>query len=291
MASSANGTRIDLISAPDDRYLVRLLGEALEYQGLVVTHRAPGETPKSPIGLGVLTDSGPSTEQWTPLLADYPTASLIAFANSERANQADAFVIAGWPARSSDDAVRKLAKRLKIGDIGVGSQGTNAGERTRRRRRGSEPSPVRVLLLLATVVVAAALLLPEFVENEESDERTMVTASALEDSSGRGSLASHEVTAEAGAGALSATGAATQVPTLPEIERSEPEASYWRSSSVRRFCQAKTPAAALAWIAVFSWQDKLQANREPCVAQKLASEAFAPVRAELAQRLRSGPTS
>ncbi len=291
MASATNRTQIDLISAPDDRYLVRLLGEALEYQGLEVTFRAPGETPKSPIGLGVLTGSDPSAKQWTPLLTHYPTASLIAFANTEAAIQADAFVIAGWPARSSDGAVRDLAKRLKIGNIGAGSQGTSADERSRRRRRGSEPNPVRVLLLLAAVVLLAALLLAEIVENDEPRERTVVSATAVETPPEQGRQAAVGVNADEAASALSGTGNVAVVPRSAEAERSEIAASYWRSSSVRRFCRAKTPAAALAWIAVFNWQDKLQANREPCVAQKLASEAFAPVRAELERQLHSGNSS
>lgn len=288
MASAANRTQIDLISAPDDRYLVRLLGEALEYQGLEVTHRAPGETPKSSVALGVLTGVGPSAEQWAPLLAEYRTASLIAFANSESAIQANAFVIAGWPARSSDGAVRELAKRLKIGNIGVDSLGTSVDERMRRRRRGSEPNPVRVLLLMAAVVVLAAVLLSEIVENEDPGEHAVVSPSAVEISTKQVRQANVGVNADEGPSALSGAGNASQASTPPETKRSGFEASYWRSSSVRRFCQAKTPAAALAWIAVFNWQDKLQANREPCVAQKLASAAFAPVRAELVRQLHSG---
>lgn len=160
MDASSRAARIDLICSADARHLVRSLQQALTLRGLQVTLRDFKQPARGAIGVAVLTEEGPTHQQWQDRLATYASQSMVAFEQPLVPAGTEVFVLSGWPSRRADQVLAELADYL-VREIDNDDSGP-----TRHARELRESGPLMVFGVVVALVAAMIYLLDSSATND-----------------------------------------------------------------------------------------------------------------------------
>ena len=179
MDASSRAARIDLICCADARHLVRSLEQALALRGLQVTLRDFEQPARAPIGVAVLTEDGPTSQQWHNRLEAYASRSMIAFEQALAPPGTEVFVLSGWPSRRADQVLAELADYL------VRELASATAEQSRRAPKSRESGPLVALGVVVALVVAMIYLLDSSAGNapvpaDPAEELAVTQAVGLE---------------------------------------------------------------------------------------------------------------